>query len=35
VNLAEIDTAGAGEDLVAMLGFKPDTGERRCIPTRK
>jgi hypothetical protein len=35
VNLEEIDAAGAGQDVVAMLGFKPDSGEQWCIPRRK
>jgi hypothetical protein len=35
VNLEEIDPAGADEDLVAMLGLEPGSGERWCIQTRK
>src|SRR5690242_11051018 len=35
MNLEEIDAAGAGEDISAVLGLKPDSGERRCIKPRK
>jgi hypothetical protein len=35
VNLEEIDAAGAGEDVVAVLGLEPDSGGRWCIQRRK
>ena len=35
VDLEEIDPAGTGKNVFAMLGLETGTGERRCLQRRK